>query len=244
MSIDGIRTCIKFAYPPNYLHLCGPEKQNDLKWYTVNETADIGTEEILASFTTLYPYLKFIASENNLKDPFDKKVVDAYWLGNDLLNHVKINKFAQYFAYGLKLRKKLPPKELNKFMAKLPKGAIPHHSFHVMNIYTRTGNLSDPQTVVSMDACLINFGRVESLTPCQITIRTRPLTLASDKLSFGKPVMRIIENIYNNKSGQIKTGDIVSYHWGKLCKKLSAVELKNLIYYTNLSLNLADKFYR
>ena len=39
-------------------------------------------------FEGAYPYLELIASENGIADPLDARVVEAYWLGNDLLEHV------------------------------------------------------------------------------------------------------------------------------------------------------------
>ena len=40
----------------------------------------------------------------------------------------------------------------------------------------------------------------------------------------------------------LKPDDIISYHWGMLCQKISLNQAKLLNYYTNLSLTTANKY--
>ena len=65
MDFAGLALCSRYSYPPNSLSLCGPDRQNDLKWYSGSRQADHGTIEILTHFSTLYPYLRLIAGELN-----------------------------------------------------------------------------------------------------------------------------------------------------------------------------------
>src|SRR4030066_1148164 len=95
-NFDGVFTCSRYAYPPNSLPLCGPAKQNDLKWYSSTGETDSGTKEILSDFSTLYPYLSLIAYENSIRSPFSYKVIEAYWLGNNLLCAVAPRSFARF----------------------------------------------------------------------------------------------------------------------------------------------------
>lgn len=243
MDISGIILCDRYAYPPNSLHLCGPDKQANLLYFCTTGNIDKGNLEILSKFNTLYPYLSLIAKENNLSDPFAKKVVEAYWLGNRFLDRVKIRSLAGHLADKLLLKKKLPRKNFTKLLDKLPLGLLPNHAFHVMNIYKRSGNIDDNFNLQTMNACLINFGRVVKILLDSLIIKTRPLIMSSQKMEFGDTVKRkiLFQAKKDSLARDLKPGDYISYHWGYFCEKLTVVKLHNLIYYTNLSLSLANK---
>lgn len=245
MNIIGLISCARYAYPPSSLSLCGPdskEKQRDLKFYATQQKQDKGTPEILSQFSTLYPYLSFIAYENNIRDPFDRRVVEAYWLGNKLLDSISISKFSTYLKDTLRLKKKIENKYLDLLLGKLLKGGLPHHAFHVLNVYKRTGNIDSLHILDTMEACLINWGKVEKILPESIVVETKPLRLENDKVTFGQSIKKSImlqgeKDIFMTK---LQVGDWISYHWGYFCQKLTLVQFQNLIYYTKLSLTLAN----
>ena len=96
MDLKGLALCSRYSYPPNSLSLCGPDKKKDLNWYSIYQQTDKGTLEILSQFSTLYPYLTLIAQENKIKDPFNQKVVEAYWIGNNLLHKIPVKSFVTH----------------------------------------------------------------------------------------------------------------------------------------------------
>lgn len=199
--------------------------------------------EILTRFSTLYPYLELIARSNNIKDPLDRKVVEAYWLGNMLLKKVKTRSFSIHLSDTLELKKKVVPKELNHSLSKLDQGALPNHAFHVTNIYRRTGHLDIPQTIQTMDACLINWGKVTKADHLSLTVQTQSLkTGPQGKLYFQNGIDRVLywQGEKDKLKNTIKAGDFVSYHWGYVCHKLNRPQLSNLIYYNNLAINLTE----
>lgn len=202
----------------------------------------MGTVEILTQFSTLYPYLMLIASENNIKNPFDTKVVEAYWLGNRLLQSISKKIFARHLKDKINLKGMLKIGELNHILEKLDKGALPHHAFHVMNIYRRTGHPDIPHTVETMDACIINWGRVEKVFKEKFIICTQSLAEENNKLVLKKNTKRrIVFQGYKDMVGEkVKEGDYISYHWGMYCQKLTRIQLRNLIYYTSLAMRLAN----
>ena len=232
MSLTGLALCSRYSYPPNSLSLCGPDKKSDLNWYSENQKTDRGTLEILSQFSTLYPYLTLIASENKIKDPFEKSVVEAYWVGNNLLHRIPITSFVSLLSNKIDVKAKI----------KIANGALPHHSFHVLNVYKRTGHLDILHTVETMDACLINWGKVKRINNDSLVIETKPIALINNKLEFGKLRERTVipQGEKDVLFRDLKTGDWISYHWGYFCHKLSSLQLRNLIYYTNLSLNHAN----
>lgn len=243
MSLPGLILCTRYSYPPNSLFLCGPDRQEDLKWYSTHQQGDKGTIEILSCFSTLYPYLTLIAHENDIADPFDKKVVEAYWLGNNLLHQIPITRFVRHLSDNLQLRKKVGRKKLEFIFTKIEQEALPHHSFHVLNIYKRTGHLEIPYILETMDACLIKWGKIKKILTDSIVVETKPLRLIHHKLDFGTPELRTL--LFQGKKDilarKLLLGDWVSSHWGYFCQKLTARQVRNSIYYTNISLNFANK---
>lgn len=243
MDPTGLILCSRFAYPPNALSLCGPNKKIDLNWYATSGNIDQGEVEILTQFSTLYPYLRLIAQENKLNDPFDKRVVEAYWLGNDLLNNIKTKHLGNHLFDDLLLKKKLTRKQQSILQKKLCANILPCHAFHVLNIYKRTGNLNDLYTLQTMDACLINYGKVIKILSDSMIIKTQPLVLLQEKVVFGPVRQRSI--IFQGKKdcmvNSVEAGDFVSCHWGYFCNKLTQRQLQNLMYYSNIALSMANE---
>ena len=239
---SGLVTCCRYAYPPNSLQLCGPDAKIDLAFYSGNGSADLGTKEILRQFSTLSPYLSLIAYENSIADPFDARVVEAYWLGNSLLKKVPKRAYADHLKETIGLKKKIKSKELNFILNKFNFEALPIHAFHVLNIYKRTGHIEIPKTIQTMDACLINYGKVIDIQQGKIKVKTQRLKHDGKKLDLEKNIERIIgiQGTVDFEAKKLKTGDWVTYHWGILCQKITNRQLMNLKYFNNLSIRLAN----
>jgi len=123
---------------PNLLSYCGPARQDDLRSYVTTGQADEGLTEILNHFETLYPQLLLIAQANGLSDPYDIRVVEAYWLGNRLLNRIKPKYYRDLLRESLKLHKKIKPGKFSGFDTVMGMG-FPNHAFHVLNIFSVPG---------------------------------------------------------------------------------------------------------
>src|SRR6185312_16310722 len=81
MSPSGAVLFARYAYPPNELGYCGPGGAAAM-------LEPLATEEITrraAGFDGAWTYLEFIAEAAGLADPLDERVVEAYWIGSDLL---------------------------------------------------------------------------------------------------------------------------------------------------------------
>jgi len=245
-DLDGILRCARYSFMPNRLHLCGPENQADiLEFYSranENNKPKLITP-ILQQFETLYPYLKLIAAANRGKNPFDEKIVEAYWLGNEKLENVPAAKLFNHVIDSLKLKKKVGQKEYREFSDKFNKQALPHHNFHVFSVWRRTGSVKTPQTLATMDACRISCGQITGISPVSLTAKTKPL--AADRNGRIKESDFFVEReILNYFEGNIllknlKIGDYISLHWGCVCEKLTKNQVANLQKYTDLSLMYA-----
>lgn len=243
MNSKGLLSCLRYCLPPNSLSYCGPNKTQDLVGYRRENIADQGLAEMLSQFETLYHYLCFIAAENGIDDPFAPQVVEAYWLGNHLLSNIKIRSFYLYLHEKLGLKKKLSKKALNLLYGKLDKGALPHHSFHVFNVFHRSGHLPIEHTIATMDACRIGWGKVVKINADQtVSVKARVLEMKNNKLKLSQPKEKLLVNNILGKPllTLIKPGDWVSFHWQMLCDKISNAQVNSLKKYTLQALALAN----
>ena len=131
----GILRCARYAFSPNKLHLCGPDANREVFSYIKEGASDPGLEKILSAFHTMYPYLRHIAEANKIRDPFDDRVVEAYWIGNNLLETIDKKVFYRHIIDEQKIKKRVNSTEFNKITDKIRSGAVPHHSFHVFTIW-------------------------------------------------------------------------------------------------------------
>lgn len=224
--MNGLWRCARYAFAPNYLKYCGPDKNQELKGYISHKQADLGLKNLLDDFAAMHPYLKLIARENGISDEFDDRVVSAYWLGNQLLDKVTMKGFFEH------TKKRLPVKELKWFEAKLQPGAKPNHAFHVLNFITRTGHRAVSHTVESMDHCRISAGQVTG----KLTVKTDRLVYRAGKLKL-VPATKTVKDLVND----FTPGDWVTLHWDWVCEKISPQEAKRLDKYTALALRLANQ---
>ena len=239
---DGIARCAKYAFGPNKLHLCGPDANRELFSYLEEGITDAGLAGMLQKFQTLYPYLQEIAQANGIRDPFDDRVVHAYWIGNELLEGVSTKTFFRHLIDNLGLRKHTTSKSFDQLTEKLPKGARMHHSFHVFNVYKRTGNMKQLHTIESMDACRVSWGRITAADGPSITVLRKPLRLISHSLQLGNEESYTIHRRLEEDASldELKPGDIISMHWYQPCEVITERDVHWLEWYTNKHLALAN----
>ena len=86
----------RYALPPNERGLCGPADNAALGGYALAGQAGPDLTWLASQFAGAWPYLQLIAAANGLADPLDTRVVEAYWVGNSLLDNVRV---ADYGAF-------------------------------------------------------------------------------------------------------------------------------------------------
>lgn len=246
MSKAGLQECLRYSLPPNSLLYCGPEETDNVLEYRKTGIVDQGLAEHISKYNTLYSYLSFIAYENSIKDPFDIRVVKAYWIGNSLLRKFDTQRFYRYLRETLNLKKRLSRIELETLFGKIPKGALPNHAFHVLNVPWRTGHLPIEHTIETMDKCRIGWGIIkiqnQNLKIRNLKVLTKPLIYKNGKLMLGDYKERqIANNIKGTNLVHVEDGDLVTFHWGIVCNKIGKQEARSLQYYTQLAINLANE---
>ncbi|MFA6296634.1 MAG: DUF6390 family protein [Patescibacteria group bacterium] len=107
-----------------------------------------------------YFYYLLIARQNGISDPFDLNVVQAHWIGNDLLRIVKPEDVKKLQATG---ELKALPKEKEMMILWLlnnlvKSGSCPHHSFHAT-----VNEKLNPDLIRQGKRCFVECGKVIEL---------------------------------------------------------------------------------
>ena len=116
-------------------------------------SSDGGLAELARTFEGAWPYLELIAGANGIADPLDPRVVEAYWVGNELLDRVSPGALARHVDDRFRGR---IGRSWSTSLDAVAAGAVPHHSFHVFAVYPwlgllRTGVVDEPLRV--LDRC-------------------------------------------------------------------------------------------
>ena len=142
------------THSPNRLGYCGPGDHESLLGYLTENRVDEGLARLAERFEGAYPYLRLIAAANGLADPFHPGVVEAYWVGNRLLERVGAPSL--FNSLRERFRPRMDARAFSWMTALLADGTRPHHNFHVFDVYRRAGLMRDdraPVAVERMDAC-------------------------------------------------------------------------------------------
>ena len=236
----GLLRFVHYGFMPNRLGYCGPDQNSTLFQYGIAGEADPGLPQVLTKFLGPLPYLRTIAAAAGHQDLFDERVVEAYWLGNDLLERIEAADL--YSTIKERFRKEMSPKIMETVAGKVPRGARPHHSFHVFDVWRQVGRL-EGNVLASMDSCRISWGTVRSVNGADVIVDRRPLRMSGGKLHLDREepahAVRMIEG--RGFLSELVPGDLVSMHWGWVCERISPAQALSLERYTMLHLQLANQ---
>lgn len=237
--LDGTLLFIHYAFMPNRLRYCGGDDNTALFQHAVAGETDAGVPPLLRKFTGAYPYLALIARANGIADPFDRRVVEAYWVGNALLERVEVRQLhdALLARYG----KQLTGRARDLVLGKAPAGARPHHSFHVFDVHSRAGELG--RSLDTMDNCRVSWGRVTAIEGPVFVVERQPLQLVGGTLALGpaRPARITRQLADRGFADRAAVGDWLSIHWGWACDVLDAGQVRALERYTRHHLALANQ---
>ncbi len=236
---DGLLLFARYAFMPNRLGFCGGPHERGLFEACVAGEASVELRTWAKLFEGAYPYLTLIANANAVRDPFDYRVVEAYWLGNALLARAALGPF--YASLRARFGDRLSPRALELVLGQIPAGAEPFHGFHVLEICRRTGALAE--NLETLDNCRISWGRVVAVLPGSLTVTTQPLTFAGGHLTLGGELTRTVARHWDGH-GFVEAacpGDWVSIHWGWACDQLTEAQVANLRWHTLHNLELTNQ---
>ncbi|REK19863.1 MAG: hypothetical protein DWQ40_06090 [Actinobacteria bacterium] len=224
---SGLQMFARYAYPPNQRGYCGPDDHMALLHYRDSGAIDGGLADLARSFHGPWPYLKMLAERTGAGGPFSRRVVEAYWIGNELLDAIDTTDFGNTVEERFRPRTSAP---VWRRMAEAIPGGFPHHSFHVFVTYPWVGLLEEThrgEPLEILDQCRIRWGRVRGLEGADAVVESRPLEWDRQKLYLGAPRLENV-TVPASLSGQLTEGDYVSMHWTWICDRIDRRQLSNL----------------
>jgi hypothetical protein len=233
----------RYAYPPNALGLCGADTRRTLLEYGDAGASDGGLAELARTFDGAWPYLTLIAGANDISDPLDPRVVEAYWVGNGLLDRVRPDMLARHVDDRFHGR---IGRAHEHVVAAVAAGAVPHHCFHVFAVYPwlgllRTGIVDEPLRI--LDQCRTTPATVLSVDGESLDVLAQPLLWDGRALALGAPAARKVR-WQDDGLSFVRTpapGDLVSLHWDFVCDLLSPRAAAALSRATNRALHAVNR---
>ncbi len=234
---SGLALAASFSLPPNQLGLCGPKKT---AWGNPRKLA-----VALKKFRAPYSYLSLIADANGL-EPFDYDVVEAFWLGNKLLEGINGEDMAAVIRKRFVAPSFLSSGRAETLASGLPPKVRPHHSFHVFYIGSISGVLK--RTRAELDACRVAWGKVKKVKDKSVQVSYSPLVLNAKNKGAGIEnknaclgSRKLADWKFDSSRFSLSSGDLVASHWGVLAATISPRQANNLEKYTLLNMELFGK---
>lgn len=217
----------RYAYPPNSLGYCGPGDPSALLGAAAEGTDVANLGQLAARFEGAWPYLQLIAACNGLDDPLDRRVVEAYWVGNELIAQVPPPALANSLGDRFEQRS---GRRFAALVSAVPAGGIPQHSFHVFAVYPWLGMLwagMEGAPLEVLDRCRIRWGRVADVAGDVVAVSSQPLEFVNSRLVLGAARLELARRALDGVGfvDGLRVGDAVSLHWDWVCDRLDARSL-------------------
>lgn len=223
--MSGAALFARYAFPPNELGYCGPDEAHVLLEQGLSGSDGEEIARRARQFDGAWPYLEILAAAAGVDDPLDTRVVEAYWIGNELLEVV------DPATCVADLRSRFAGQVTSRLGTST--GAVPHHSFHVFSVYpwmAMLGRGNDAVALSVLEQCRIRWGTVTGVTGELATVLSEPLVFADGVLQLGTPREASVRWSANGCSLVRKPteGDLVSLHWDWVCDRLDDAQLAAL----------------
>ena len=226
----------RYAFPPNVLGYCGPT-DSGLTEGLISAEASAELSRVIQQFEGAWPYLELIAGCTG-RDPLDADVVEAYWIGNDLLDSI------DPLTWGNGVDDRFRRRAGGSWSA-LSGGIVdgrPNHAFHVFCVYPWVGLLRSgyaDHALEVVDRCRMRWGHVKSVSGADVIVESRPLTWDGETLALGPPQREVAHgSMLESRCG---VGDRVSLHWDYVCERITPGQLERLRRETQRHLEIVNR---
>lgn len=247
---DGILFHAKHTLKPNSLGYCGPDENETILKHLYESSTSPELLSTLTKFEAAYPFVRMIAKSTG-RQPFDRKVTEAYWIGNSLLDQVAPSEFFQFSRRDLgrsrmKAGKKegIDKEETKSLFKHLGSIAKPNHTFYVLGMYARSNVKSGAESKLLglMDSCRVSWARVLDVKKDTLLVDRPSLMFRQDQLSLSRPEKKVIHyDPLIPPFASIRKGDWVSVHWNFASERLLPYQLRNLKRYTALDIKATNR---
>lgn len=217
--MNGASLFARFALPPNELGYCGPADASLIEELVL--AGDAGIDELrhtAEAFAGAWPYLELIGGCSRL-DPLHPRVVEAYWIGNELLDRVDTLTWGNSLDTRFRRRS---GGDFGRVSDAMWRGGSPNHAFHVFCVYPWVGllrsGLPGPALRV-LDRCRIRTGRVIGTEGDHVIVESGRLEWDGERLSVGAPMIESAAPPADAIT-PLSEGDLVALHWDYVCSRL------------------------
>jgi Family of unknown function (DUF6390) len=216
MSDLGAVRFAQYAYPPNELGYCGPPGAGAM--LAPGAADDI--ERRAREFEGAWSYLELLAEAAGVPDPLAVEVVDAYWVGNELLDEVQPEALLDRLTDRFR-------GQVGGTWREAAARAAAHHSFQVFEVYPwaallRGGRPPGPAVSV-LDRCRVRVGEVLAVDGEEATVASPRLVWDGGRLRDSAPVTEQARWSVLGSSliDPPAVGDTVALHWDWVCEVLT-----------------------
>ncbi len=227
--MQGVVMCSRFAFSPDL----GSDAEA-LYTYVINKKDDEGAKAIIKKYS-VYTMLRLISGKN-LCDAFDPRVIEAYWLGNDLLAKIGSEELGLIIKnYGWVINKEVDKLIFGNMQLPIDQRMAPHHSLSVLLGAMRMKEYS-PDIIEQINNSLIMWGNVKEVHQDSL------LVLRSQLVK--QDTFAIEENKEESVSydpafvGPVQQNDVVAIHHGMVVTPLQLMQLAALKRYTERNITV------
>ncbi len=193
-------------------------------------------------FEGAWVYLELIARASGIADQLDARVVEAYWVGNALLEDIDSGWFLA------QLRRRFRGQSGGQWAGAIPTleaRLFPQHAFHVFAIYPWVGLLRRDNDVPRsiLDQCRIRTGVVVSVDGPRAKVEVSPLSWDGRRLGIGSVETLDVRWSEGGRSmlDGVRMGDRVSVHWDWVCDILTAEQAGAIEDYERRQLEVTNR---
>ncbi|PKQ27166.1 MAG: hypothetical protein CVT64_01610 [Actinobacteria bacterium HGW-Actinobacteria-4] len=202
----------RYAYPPNDLGHSDVDHARELVACAAGEIAVSALGALARGYQAAIPSLALIAHAAGIADPFDARVVEAYWVGNALLDDPSLP---------------MPP---------------PHHNFRVLGASPWVSMVRAHESDSALDVlekCRVRWGRVLAIRDGVAAVRSRPLVQHGRTIELGEARIELAALKFEGEGTQprVRRGDWCALHWDWVCDRLSTRQLVQLRRVTRMQLD-------
>jgi hypothetical protein len=237
---SGLQRFAGYALAPNERGFCGPTDTRLLATGLRGGWGDEALGPLARAFTGPLPYLEVIADANGIADVFDPSVVEAYWVGNDLLRAVDPHVCADAVLAAFEGQPTVDPRRITATRD----GASPTHVFHVLVTYPWIDLVAAGRTraLAMLDDCRVRWGTVERVQgPDVVVVRNRRLVVADGAIVLGELSSEVVRPVDRPGAPALRPGDLVTLHYDHLCDLVDATAIAQLQTRTAVTTELVNR---